>query len=85
MAFNAVFTERAERDFRQLSPEIQKRIIEKLNFFLAAKNPLAFSTRLSDTKIGGWRFRVGDWRMVIDVQDETIIILRIGHRREIYR
>jgi len=36
---------------------------------------------------GYWRFRAGDWRIVTRIDDErvVIVVLQLGHRREIYR
>jgi len=36
-------------------------------------------------KIGTYRFRMGDYRVIFDTEDENIVILRIGHRRSIYK
>lgn len=33
----------------------------------------------------GWRLRSGDWRLIFDAVDDSLIVRRIGHRREIYR
>jgi len=43
------------------------------------------STRLTDPRIGTYRFRVGDYRVIFDVEGNEIIVLRVGHRREIYK
>ena len=34
-----------------------------------------------------WRYRVGDWRIVVRIEDEVmrVLVLRIAHRREVYR
>ncbi len=36
-------------------------------------------------KIGTYRFRIGDYRVIFDIYGEDIVILRIGHRRSIYK
>jgi mRNA interferase RelE/StbE len=43
------------------------------------------ATRLTDSRLGSFRFRIGDWRVVFDIIDDRVMVLRIGHRREIYR
>ncbi|MBC8254135.1 MAG: type II toxin-antitoxin system RelE/ParE family toxin [Ardenticatenia bacterium] len=40
---------------------------------------------MTDSKLGTYRFRVGDYRVIFDVEDDKVIILRVGHRRDIYR
>ena len=50
-------------------------------------NPRLHGKALSGDKKGMWRYRVGDYRIIADIQDESIIILilTVGHRREVYR
>jgi mRNA interferase RelE/StbE len=38
-----------------------------------------------DLSLGTYRFRIGDYRIIFDIEDEEIVILRVGHRKEIYR
>jgi mRNA interferase RelE/StbE len=46
---------------------------------------LRFAEKLSDQILGGYRFRIGDYRVIFDIQEDEIIILRVGHRSEIYK
>lgn len=82
--FNVLFTKNGRKDLKKLSPEIQKRIIKKLEFFSSQENPLAFSKPLIDLPPATHRFRVGDYRIAFYVEGETIYIERIRHRREVY-
>ena len=79
------FRDQAYKQFRKLSPAIQKRIVEKLSFFSRQENPLDFAESLRDSTLGHYRFRVGDYRIVVDREDNRIKILLVGHRRDIYR
>jgi mRNA interferase RelE/StbE len=78
-----VFTNRALKDWDGLSEEVRRRIGIKLRAF--ALDPLVHAQKLSDTRIGSYRFRIGDFRVVADIERDTIIVLRIGHRKDIYR
>jgi mRNA interferase RelE/StbE len=52
------------------------------------EDPRSIGEALSGDKLGQfWKYRVGDWRLVCDIQDQRIIVrvLRIGHRREVYK
>ncbi len=80
-----ILSARAVRDLEDLSPEIRRSVIKKLSFLEKQVNPLLFSTPLRHTSLGQGRFRIGDYRAIFDLQDEKIRILRIGHRREIYK
>jgi len=83
--FTYVFKRQALKDFQKLPKDIQKRIIKKLDFFISSDNPLSFAESLVNFEIGEYRFRIGDYRVIFDVEDDKIIILTLGHRREIYK
>ncbi|MEO8326039.1 MAG: type II toxin-antitoxin system RelE/ParE family toxin [Nitrospirota bacterium] len=48
-------------------------------------DPLKHTENLTDSQLGSYRFRVGDYRIIFDLVGSEIVVLRIGHRREIYR
>ena len=77
-----VFTDDAKRDLLKLDKKIRVRIASKLKFFAAA--PLKFSRKLSHPSIGSFRFRIGEYRVIFDLKDDAIVILKVGHRRDIY-
>lgn len=79
------FTQGAFKEFKKLTPPIQRRILEKMDYYSLQENCLRFADKLIDFRIGSYRFRIGDYRVVFDLEDEKIKILTIGHRREIYR
>lgn len=79
------FTPQALKQIKKLPKNIQKRIIIKLDFF-CRENPLTFADYLIDSSLGGYRFRIGDYRVIFDKdKGDGILVLRIGHRREIYK
>jgi mRNA interferase RelE/StbE len=80
-----IFTHSAFRQLKKLDKKIQKRIIKKLKFFASQKNPLQFAEPLRDRRFGQFRFRIGDYRVIFDVERGKIIILKVGHRKDIYR
>lgn len=79
-----VFDAHALKDLRKLSPEVRKRILEKLSFFLQSPSPIIFAEHLTNYEIGTYRYRIGDYRVIFDLEDDLFVILKIGHRREIY-
>lgn len=83
--FNFGFKERAAREIDKLPPELRKRILKKLKFYSFQKNPLRFAEKLKDHRFGEYRFRIGDYRAIFDVDNHTIVILKFGNRRDIYR
>ena len=50
------------------------------------ENPRLHGKGLTANRSGQWRYRIGDYRLIAEIQDEkiTILLLNIGHRREIY-
>jgi mRNA interferase RelE/StbE len=83
MTFNLVYTRRAIRDIRDLEPVIRPRIGKKLLRY--KEDPLKYAEKITDAKLGSYRFRIGDYRVVFDLEGEDIVVLRVGHRRDIYR
>lgn len=83
--FHFEFKNGALKDLEKLSPETRKRILKKLKFFASVQNPFLFAERLKDFKFGEYRFRVGDHRVICDKDGYKIIILKIGHRKDIYQ
>ena len=83
MAYTLVYTERAARDIRKLDIVARKRLRKVL--YKLRENPIESSTKLINPKIGEYRFRVGDHRVIFDLIVDEIVILRVGHRRDIYR
>lgn len=75
----------AVRDLKKLPKEIQRRIIKKIDFYIASGKPLFFADHLVNYEIGSYRFRIGDYRVIFDIEGDCLIILTIGHRREIYK
>jgi mRNA interferase RelE/StbE len=76
-------------DLKKLDRPIQQRLVGFLRQRVAQlDNPRSIGEALSGAKLGNyWKYRVGDWRIICDIDDERIIVrvLRIGNRREVYR
>ena len=83
MSFELIYSERARRDILSLDRLAQKRIAKKI--VALQENPMQKSKKLIDSRLGTYRYRIGDYRVIFDVHGRKVVILRIGHRREIYR
>ena len=83
MEYKLVYTRRAAKDLSKLEPEVRKRIKETLERY--AKAPFDYARKMIDPSLGTYRFRIGDYRVIFDLEGAQIVILRVGHRREIYR
>ena len=88
MAWSIEFSRTAEKQMRRLSREAQTDIIGYLRERVQpAENARQFGKMLHGDKQRLWRYRVGTYRMICDIQDLThkIVILVIGHRKDVYR
>jgi len=81
--YKVVFTQKALKDLENIDTAIQNRIAMKLKEY--AKDPLRYARKLINPKIGTYRFRMGNYRIIFDIDAENVVILRIGHRRSIYK
>ena len=81
--FKTILTKSALKDFKKLEVEVQKQIKNKLTLYQS--NPLDHATKLTNYEIGTYRFRIGNYRAIFDLEDDKIIIMKIGHRKEIYK
>jgi len=88
LAWTVEVSDVAERQLRQLDRPVQKRILDWLDERLeGCKNPRHFGEPLKGDLAGLWRYRIGTYRVICEIQDERLVVLalNIGHRREIYR
>ncbi len=83
MKYKLVYTQRAIKDIRKLEQNTKKRIGQALVRY--EEDPLKYAENLIDPRLGTYRFRIGDYRVVFDLEGSEIIVLRVGHRRDIYK
>ena len=81
------YTKTAVKVLSKLDSFTRRIIIEWIEKNLVGcENPRIHGKPLSANRKGQWRYRVGDYRIIADIQDDKLIILviNIGHRRDIY-
>ena len=83
LAILSVVGAAAWRDWERLPSVLQKRLQNKLAFYAA--DPLRYAVKLTNPEIGTYRFRIGEYRIVFDISENTLIVHAVGHRRDIYR
>jgi mRNA interferase RelE/StbE len=76
----------ASKAFRKLDNTIKQRIAVLVDRIEASKNP-RFSGKALKGSDKEWRYRVGDYRLICEIKDMELIVwmVRVGHRREVYR
>mgnify|MGYP002754024853 FL=1 len=80
------FTPRAKKALSQLDRSVQKRVVGKLQEIQGADDPRDFLKPMTGPLTGMFRLRVGDYRVIVDIQDERCVILAldVGHRSVVY-
>ena len=81
--FEIILSQKAVKDFKKLDTNTGLQIARKLKEY--STNPLLYARKLSDSKIGTFRFRIGDYRAIVDIEENKIIVLKVGHRKDIYK
>jgi mRNA interferase RelE/StbE len=89
MAYNVELSESAERELGKLDAPQAKRILKFLHQRVAKlDDPRSIGEALHGSRLGEfWKYRVGDYRLICKIEDDRLIVLvlRVGHRKEIYR
>ena len=85
MAYSVELTRRAQKQLADLPADLRRRIAARIDALAEQPRP-AGAIKLQGF-VNAWRLRVGDYRILYEIQDQRLIVyvLRIGHRREIYR
>ena len=87
MKYKVIFTEKAQKQLKKLDMQTSALIIGWLEKNIEnCENPRVHGKGLVENKSGQWRYRVGNYRVICEIQDKEIIVLvlEVGHRREIY-
>lgn len=88
MAWRVEVTKTAQKSISKLDRKAQADIIRHLRERVQqAEDPRQFGKALHGEKKGLWRYRVGDYRLICDIQDSrnNVLVLALGHRKEVYR
>ena len=89
MAWTISYTATARRQLRNLDRPIARRIVEFLDERVAVRaDPRSTGHALTGPLLGAyWRYRVGDIRIICDIQDGAlcVLVIEIGNRRDVYR
>ena len=81
------FSTAAHKALRKMDPGIRALLVGWIEKNLeGCENPRAHGKALSANLAGLWRYRVGDFRLIAEIQDDRLVILmiEIGHRSEVY-
>lgn len=84
---NVIFADKAKKEFLKLDKTVQLQIKNFILKLQDLEDPRSTGKALKGNLSKLWRYRVGDYRLVCNIEDQKILItvLRVGHRREIYK
>ena len=87
MAWTIRVSDKAVRDLRKLDRQVARRIRDELSEIAGLDDPRSRGKALVGNLAGLWRYRVGDYRVICDIEDEVLVALVVGvaHRSEVYR
>jgi mRNA interferase RelE/StbE len=89
LAWAISYTETARKQLRKLDPQSARRIVDFMDERIAGQSdPRSTGQALTGPLLGAyWRYRVGDYRIICEIQDRAlcVLVIEIGNRKEIYR
>lgn len=88
MAWTIEYSDTALKKLQKLDRQSSRAVADYMDERIAnAENPRDFGKALTGSLKGRWRFRVGDYRVICSIKDDRLVVLVIdvGHRREVYR
>ena len=88
MKYSVVFSKDALKELKKLDKYTASLIVGWVRKNLdGCENPRAHGKGLTANYSGKWRYRVGDYRLLSEIQDDKVVILvlRVAHRSEVYK
>ena len=85
--FQVILTPEAQTDLQHLNPALQRRLLNKLEWIGQNAELLRHQALQGQEWNGCFKYRVGDYRILYQIKwsNNELIILKVGHRREVYK
>lgn len=83
--YSYLFSRSAQNDLKKLDPVTRKRIAKKLQYVANQSDVLLYAKPLTDSALGDYRFRIGHYRVIFDLDQANILVHKVQHRRDTYR
>ena len=87
MGWQIEYSDTARAQLRRLGPQMAERVVDYMDDRVATRdNPRSLGRALTGPMRGLWRYRVGDCRVVCDIQDDVlrVLVVRVGRRDSVY-
>lgn len=88
MTWKIKYLKSIQKDMRKIDKKDQHRIREYLeSYIVSSGNPRSFGKMLKGSRSELWRYRVGKYRIICELNDIsiTVLVIRIGHRKDVYK
>ncbi|MBP6218638.1 MAG: type II toxin-antitoxin system RelE/ParE family toxin [Oligoflexales bacterium] len=88
MKWKIEFEKNAAKEIKKLDPGVVKRLLSFLTRIEKLDDPRSVGEALKGSSLNTfWKYRVGDFRLICEIRDATILIIvvKVGHRKDIYR
>ncbi|HFH9839228.1 type II toxin-antitoxin system RelE/ParE family toxin [Streptococcus suis] len=85
-SYKLVPTSRFIKQLKKLDKFTQKQITNYLSSHVT-DNPRQYGKALTANRSGQWRYRIGNYRVIVRIEDDKLIVtaLEVGHRKEVYK
>jgi mRNA interferase RelE/StbE len=87
LVWRVEFTPKAWKDLHSLDHETQRQIQKYFRKRIAGKeDPRRFGKALTGDKLGLWRYRIGDYRVICSIENDKLLVLVLAadHRKQVY-
>jgi mRNA interferase RelE/StbE len=85
MGYQIIFSKEAKNDIQKLDITVKKRLKKKLEHIASSNDIKSLAKRLLHIDDADYRIRIGDYRMTFDLEGKIIAVIRIRHRKDVYR
>ena len=87
MEYRIEFVRMAAEDFARLDSSVKNKVQKYIDKIASREDPTTLGEQLEDNLSSFWKYRVGDIRLIAEIQDDKLIVLMlvIGNRREVYK
>ena len=89
MSARVEYTDKAVKELKRLNRSDARRIVKKVGFYAAQKNPMKYAKRLRPPFDDVFRFRIGEYGVIFDMDDDggisVLTVLGVKHRADAYR
>ncbi len=85
MAYKVLITHEAKKDIDGMEVTVRKQLHKKLLYCASLVDIKVVAKKLTDYEAGEYRIRVGNYRIIFDLDKHSMVILRVQHRKNVYK